>query len=141
VIPDGAVVSFKSGKISQAEDQTARPRELRSQSTRLRLGLSVRYRSEHGRLPVASGSGIFYPEDFSRRQHIFRNWRSRPPALVSRNTMRRSLSRSNSTRPVRGRDRGPALQFHDKGGREVSLRPEMTPTVWPAMVGEKGRTP
>lgn len=79
----------------------------------------------------------FYPEDFSRRQHIFRNWRSAAtnfgfleydaPVLEPL-----ELYKTKSGDEIEAQ----LFSFTDKGGREVSLRPEMTPTVC-RMVGEK----
>ncbi len=79
----------------------------------------------------------FYPEDFSRRQHIFNVWR----------TAARSCGFQEYDAPVleplelyttKSGDEieGQLFSFTDKGERPVSLRPEMTPTVC-RMVGAK----
>jgi histidyl-tRNA synthetase len=79
----------------------------------------------------------FYPEDFSRRQHIFNVWR----------TAARSCGFQEYDAPVleplelyttKSGDEieGQLFSFTDKGERAVSLRPEMTPTVC-RMVGAK----
>ena len=79
----------------------------------------------------------FYPEDFSRRQHIFRLWRQAAvtfgfqeydaPVLEPL-----ELYKANSGDEIEAQ----LFSFTDKGGREVALRPEMTPTVC-RMVGER----
>ena len=79
----------------------------------------------------------FYPEDFPRRQHIFRVWRQTAntfgfqeydaPVLESL-----ELYTTKSGEEIEGQ----LFSFKDKGGREVSLRPEMTPTVC-RMVGAR----
>jgi histidyl-tRNA synthetase len=79
----------------------------------------------------------FYPEEFSRRQHIFRLWRQAAhahgfqeydaPVLEPL-----ELYTTKSCDEIEGQ----LFSFTDKGGREVSLRPEMTPTVC-RMVGAK----
>jgi histidyl-tRNA synthetase len=82
----------------------------------------------------------FYPEDFARRNHIFRLWRQAAnnygfaeydaPVLEPLD-----LYRAKSGDEIEGQ----LFSFTDKGGREVALRPEMTPTVC-RLVGEKAST-
>lgn len=72
----------------------------------------------------------FYPEDFARRNHVFRLWRQTAsthgfaeydaPVLESL-----ELYKAKSGDEIEGQ----LFSFTDKGGREVALRPEMTPTV------------
>lgn len=72
----------------------------------------------------------FYPDDLARRNHVFRVWRNTAnvfgfaeydaPVLESLD-----LYRTKSGDEIEGQ----LFSFTDKGGREVALRPEMTPTV------------
>lgn len=79
----------------------------------------------------------FYPEELARRAHIFRAWR----AVASRYAFAEydgppleplDLYTKKSGEEIVGQ----LYNFTDKGGREVSLRPEMTPT-FARMVGAK----
>jgi histidyl-tRNA synthetase len=79
----------------------------------------------------------FYPEDFSRRQHIFRNWRSAANSFGFQEYDAPVLEPLELYKTKSGDEiEAQLFSFTDKGGREVSLRPEMTPTVC-RMVGEK----
>lgn len=79
----------------------------------------------------------FYPDDLARRNHVFRLWRQTAnsfgfseydaPVLESLD-----LYRAKSGDEIEGQ----LFNFVDKGGREVALRPEMTPTVC-RLVGAK----
>jgi histidyl-tRNA synthetase len=79
----------------------------------------------------------FYPEDLARRNHIFRVWRQTArtfgfaeydaPVLESL-----ELYKTKSGEEIEAQ----LFNFTDKGGREVALRPEMTPTVC-RLVGAK----
>ncbi len=79
----------------------------------------------------------FYPEDFARRNHIFRLWRQTAgthgfaeydaPVLEPL-----ELYKTKSGDEIEAQ----LFSFTDKGGREVALRPEMTPTVC-RLVGAK----
>src|SRR5882724_1315522 len=79
----------------------------------------------------------FYPEDFARRNHIFRLWRRAAnnygfaeydaPVLEPLD-----LYRAKSGDEIEGQ----LFSFTDKGDRQVALRPEMTPTVC-RLVGAK----
>jgi histidyl-tRNA synthetase len=81
----------------------------------------------------------FFPADFAARHHIVRAWRE---------TARRYGFEEYDGPPLEplelyveksGEEIVDQLyNFVDKGGREVSLRPEMTPTL-ARMVGERGR--
>jgi histidyl-tRNA synthetase len=79
----------------------------------------------------------FYPEDLARRNHIFRLWRQTAnnfgfteydaPVLEPL-----ELYKAKSGDEIEAQ----LFSFTDKGGREVALRPEMTPTVC-RLVGAK----
>jgi histidyl-tRNA synthetase len=79
----------------------------------------------------------FYPEDFSRRQHIFRIWRQNASAFGFQEYDAPVLEPLELYTTKSGEEiEGQLFSFTDKGGRPVSLRPEMTPTVC-RMVGAK----
>lgn len=79
----------------------------------------------------------FYPEDFSRRQHIFRLWRQAAHAYGFHEYDAPVLEPLELYTTKSGDEiEGQLFSFTDKGGRDVSLRPEMTPTVC-RMVGAK----
>lgn len=79
----------------------------------------------------------FYPEDFSRRQHIFRLWRQAAHAYGFQEYDAPVLEPLELYTTKSGDEiEGQLFSFTDKGGRDVSLRPEMTPTVC-RMVGAK----
>ncbi len=79
----------------------------------------------------------FYPEIYARRRFLFTQWREAArthgfleydaPVLESLD-----LYRAKSGNEIEGQ----LFSFTDKGGREVALRPEMTPTVC-RMVGAR----
>jgi histidyl-tRNA synthetase len=79
----------------------------------------------------------FYPEDFSRRQNIFRVWRQAACAYGFQEYDAPVLEPLELYTTKSGEEiEGQLFSFTDKGGRDVSLRPEMTPTVC-RMVGAK----
>src|SRR3954462_10460018 len=79
----------------------------------------------------------FHPEDFSRRQHIFKGWRSAAASFGFQEYDAPVLEPLELYKAKSGDEiEAQLFSFTDKGGREVSLRPEMTPTVC-RMVGEK----
>ena len=79
----------------------------------------------------------YHPEDFSRRQQIFRVWRSAATAFGFQEYDAPVLEPLELYKTKSGDEiEAQLFSFIDKGGREVSLRPEMTPTVC-RMVGEK----
>ena len=79
----------------------------------------------------------FYPEDFSRRQHIFRGWSAAAISFGFQEYDAPVLEPLELYKTKSGDEiEAQLFSFTDKGGREVSLRPEMTPTVC-RMVGEK----
>ena len=79
----------------------------------------------------------FYPEDFSRRQHIFGNWRRAATCFGFEEYDAPILEPLELYTTKSGEEiEGQLFSFKDKGDRAVSLRPEMTPTVC-RMVGAK----
>jgi histidyl-tRNA synthetase len=79
----------------------------------------------------------FYPEDFSRRQHIFRIWRQAATSYGFQEYDAPVLEPLELYTTKSGDEIETQLfSFTDKGERAVSLRPEMTPTVC-RMVGAK----
>ena len=79
----------------------------------------------------------FYPEDFSRRQHIFRTWRQAAGSFGFQEYDAPVLEPLELYKTKSGEEiEAQLFSFTDKGGRDVSLRPEMTPTVC-RMVGAK----
>ena len=79
----------------------------------------------------------FYPEEFSRRQHIFRLWRQAATSYGFQEYDAPVLEPLELYTTKSGDEIETQLfSFTDKGGRAVSLRPEMTPTVC-RMVGAK----
>jgi len=79
----------------------------------------------------------FYPEDFSRRQHIFRVWRQAAITFGFQEYDAPVLEPLELYKTKSGDEiEAQLFSFSDKGGREVSLRPEMTPTVC-RMVGAR----
>jgi histidyl-tRNA synthetase len=79
----------------------------------------------------------FYPEDFSRRQHIFGNWRRAATRFGFEEYDAPVLEPLELYTTKSGDEiEGQLFSFKDKGDRAVSLRPEMTPTVC-RMVGAK----
>ena len=79
----------------------------------------------------------FYPEDFSRRQHIFRVWRQAASSYGFQEYDAPVLEPLELYTTKSGEEiEGQLFNFMDKGGRAVSLRPEMTPTVC-RMVGAR----
>src|SRR5476651_2613726 len=82
----------------------------------------------------------FYPEDFARRNHIFRLWRQTANAFGFAEYDAPVLEPLELYKAKSGDEiEGQLFSFTDKGGREVALRPEMTPTVC-RLVGEKAAT-
>jgi histidyl-tRNA synthetase len=79
----------------------------------------------------------FYPEDLSRRNHIFRLWRQTAGAYGFAEYDAPVLEPLDLYKTKSGDEiEGQLFSFIDKGGREVALRPEMTPTVC-RLVGAK----
>ncbi len=79
----------------------------------------------------------FYPEDFSRRNHIFRLWRQTAGTYGFAEYDAPVLEPLELYKTKSGDEiEAQLFSFTDKGGREVALRPEMTPTVC-RLVGAK----
>src|SRR4051812_15215920 len=79
----------------------------------------------------------FYPEDFARRNHIFRLWRQTATTFGFSEYDAPVLEPLDLYKAKSGDEIETQLfSFVDKGGREVALRPEMTPTVC-RLVGAK----
>ena len=82
----------------------------------------------------------FHPEDFSRRQHIFRVWRQAASTFGFAEYDAPILEPLELYKAKSGDEiEAQLFSFTDKGGRDVALRPEMTPTAC-RMVGEKAST-
>src|SRR5687768_14018805 len=72
----------------------------------------------------------FYPDDLARRNHVFRAWRNTANAFGFAEYDAPVLESLDLYRTKSGDEiEGQLFSFTDKGGREVALRPEMTPTV------------
>src|SRR5271170_893087 len=79
----------------------------------------------------------FYPEDFARRNHIFRLWRQTAGTFGFAEYDAPVLEPLDLYRAKSGDEiEGQLFSFTDKGGRDVALRPEMTPSVC-RIVGER----
>lgn len=79
----------------------------------------------------------FYPDAFARRSHIFRGWRRSAHAYGFSEYDAPVLEPLDLYKAKSGDEiEAQLFAFTDKGGREVALRPEMTPTVC-RLVGAK----
>jgi histidyl-tRNA synthetase len=79
----------------------------------------------------------FYPEDLARRNHVFRLWRQTATAFGFAEYDAPVLEPLDLYKAKSGDEiEAQLFSFTDKGGREVALRPEMTPTVC-RLVGAK----
>ena len=79
----------------------------------------------------------FYPDDLSRRNYIFRLWRQTASAFGFSEYDAPVLEPLDLYKAKSGDEiEAQLFSFTDKGGREVALRPEMTPTVC-RLVGAK----
>jgi len=79
----------------------------------------------------------FYPEDLVRRNHLFRLWRQAANAFGFAEYDAPVLEPLELYTAKSGPEiEGQLFSFTDKGGRQVALRPEMTPTVC-RLVGAK----
>jgi histidyl-tRNA synthetase len=82
----------------------------------------------------------FYPEDFARRNFIFRLWRQTAAAFGFAEYDAPVLEPLELYKTKSGDEiEAQLFSFIDKGGREVALRPEMTPTVC-RLVGAKANS-
>lgn len=72
----------------------------------------------------------FYPDALARRNHVFRHWRRAAHAYGFSEYDAPVLEPLDLYRAKSGDEiEAQLFSFTDKGGREVALRPEMTPTV------------
>ncbi|MBL9211412.1 MAG: histidine--tRNA ligase [Opitutaceae bacterium] len=72
----------------------------------------------------------FYPDDLARRNHVFRRWRQTAHTFGFSEYDAPVLEPLELYKAKSGDEiEGQLFSFTDKGGREVALRPEMTPTV------------
>ena len=79
----------------------------------------------------------FFPEDLAPRTHLFRQWRQAAHAYGFQEYDAPVLESLDLYKAKSGDEiEAQLFSFTDKGGREVALRPEMTPTVC-RMVGAK----
>lgn len=79
----------------------------------------------------------FYPEDLAKRTHTFRLWRQTAAAFGFAEYDTPVLEPLDLYRAKSGDEiEAQLFSFTDKGGREVALRPEMTPSVC-RLVGAK----
>ncbi len=79
----------------------------------------------------------FYPEDLARRNHLFRLWRQTANTFGFAEYDAPVLEPLDLYKAKSGDEiENQLFSFTDKGGREVALRPEMTPTVC-RLVGAK----
>jgi histidyl-tRNA synthetase len=79
----------------------------------------------------------FYPEAFARRNHVFRLWRQTAHTFGFQEYDAPVLEPLELYKAKSGDEiEAQLFSFTDKGGREVALRPEMTPTVC-RLVGAK----
>lgn len=79
----------------------------------------------------------FYPEDLARRNHVFRLWRQTAVNFGFAEYDAPVLEPLDLYKAKSGEEiEAQLFSFTDKGGRDVALRPEMTPTVC-RLVGAK----
>lgn len=79
----------------------------------------------------------FYPDALARRNHLFRLWRQTAHSFGFAEYDAPVLEPLELYKTKSGDEiEAQLFSFNDKGGREVALRPEMTPTVC-RLVGEK----
>ena len=72
----------------------------------------------------------YYPEDLARRNHLFRLWRQTARAFGFAEYDAPVLEPLELYKAKSGEEiEGQLFSFMDKGGRDVALRPEMTPSV------------
>jgi histidyl-tRNA synthetase len=73
----------------------------------------------------------FYPEAFSQRRFLFQIWRQVAVRFGFREFDGPVLESLELFKAKSGDEiEGQLFSFEDKGGREVSLRPELTPHGW-----------
>ncbi len=82
----------------------------------------------------------FYPDALARRNHLFRLWRQTAHTFGFAEYDAPVLEPLDLYKTKSGDEiEAQLFSFTDKGGREVALRPEMTPTVC-RLVGDKAAT-
>lgn len=82
----------------------------------------------------------FYPESLARRNHLFRCWRQAAHVYGFQEYDAPVLEPLDLYKAKSGDEiEAQLFSFTDKGGREVALRPEMTPTVC-RLVGARANT-
>ena len=82
----------------------------------------------------------FYPEDLALHSHLFRRWRQTAGVFGFAEYDAPVLEPLDLYRAKSGSEiEAQLFSFTDKGGREVALRPEMTPTVC-RLVGARANT-
>jgi histidyl-tRNA synthetase len=95
------------------------------------------------KLPTDNYKGVrdFYPEDFKVQEYIFTIWKDVMRSFGYEQYDASLLEDSEIYKAKSGEEivDKQAYTFTDKGGREVSLRPEMTPTV-ARMIAAKSKT-
>ena len=90
-----------------------------------------------GTFQTLPGFRDFYPEDLTRRDYLFRLWRQTAQAFGFSEYDAPVLEALDLYRAKSGEEiEGQLFAFADKGGREVALRPEMTPSIC-RMVGAR----
>lgn len=86
------------------------------------------------------GFRVFYPEDSRRRSFLFSTWRQCAKAFAFREYDGPALEPLELYTAKSGDEIvGQLFAFEDKGGRQIALRPEMTPTL-ARLVGEKANS-
>ena len=91
-------------------------------------------------LKTLPGFRVFYPDAFSKLQFVIRKWRQSSVAYGFQEYDAPVLEPLDLYKAKSGSEiEGQLFNFTDKGGREVTLRPEMTPSV-ARMVGEKANS-
>ena len=100
-------------------------------------GLPAQVRALMASFKSLPGFRDFYPEDLAPRTHLFRQWRQSAHAFGFQEYDAPVLESLDLYKAKSGDEiEGQLFNFTDKGEREVTLRPEMTPTVC-RMVGAK----
>lgn len=83
------------------------------------------------------GFRVFYPEDYAKRKHVFQIWRQVARRFGFQEFDGPVLEPLELFKAKSGDEiESQLFSFTDKGGRDVSLRPEMTPTL-ARLVGAK----
>ncbi|TFH66976.1 MAG: histidine--tRNA ligase [Gemmatimonadales bacterium] len=95
-----------------------------------RLGSTAADYLSRMQIKALPGFRDFYPEDFATRQHILETWRSVALRYGFEEYDGPPLEQMELYTTKSGEEIVTQLYaFSDKGGREVALRPEMTPTL------------